>query len=227
MAPGGVVYHVLNRSVRQDRIFDDDGDYLAFEEVLCQAHERTGMPLLAYCIMPNHWHLVVRPRKEGELSQYMRWLTVTHTQRWHASRGSAGSRPLYQGRFRSFPVQEDDHFLLLCQYVERNPVRAGLVTRATAWRWSSAGGGREAKPWLTSREQWPVPAPADWVKWLGASGDRAELEAMRRSVIRGAPFGDDRWTTRTARRLSLQSSLRAPHRPKAVGKKDLPTKDPK
>lgn len=217
---------MLNRAVGQNRIFDDEEDYLAFETVLSQAHERTGTRLLAYCIMPNHWHLVLRPRKEGELSHYMRWLTVTHTQRWHAGRGSAGTGPLYQGRFRSFPVQEDSHLLLLCRYVERNPIRAGLVTRATAWRWSSAG-GTQAKPWLTPREEWPVPAPANWLKWLAAPGNQAELEAMRRSVKRGAPFGDERWTSRMAQKLSLQSSLRAPHRPKAVPKQELPTKKTK
>ena len=134
VAAGGVVYHVLNRAVGRNRIFDDEGDYLAFEKVLLQAHGCSAMPLLAYCVMPNHWHLVVSPRKDGELSHYLRWLSVTHTQRWHARRGSAGTGPLYQGRFKSFPIQEDKHFLLVCRYVERNPVRAGLSTKAAGWR---------------------------------------------------------------------------------------------
>jgi len=220
VAPGGVVYHVLNRAVGRNRIFDDEGDYLAFEKVLLQAHMRTSTPLLAYCLMPNHWHLVLWPPKDGELSQYMRWLTVTHTQRWHAHRGTAGTGPLYQGRFKSFPIQEDRHFLLACRYVERNPVRAGLATKASAWRWSSAagGGGTQAKPWLTPRKDWPVPAPADWARWVDAPGNQTELAALRRAAQRGAPFGDDRWTALTAKRLSLQSSLRAPHRPKNTRK---------
>jgi len=222
VAAGGIVYHVLNRAVGRNRIFRKDGDYTAFEKALRQAHERTGTRLLAYCVMPNHWHLVLWPREDGELSQYIRWLSVTHTQRWHAHHHSAGTGPLYQGRFKSFPIQDDRHFLIACRYVERNPVRAGLVTRASDWRWSSAAGGAgTAKPWLTPREDWPLPAPADWETWVNAPGTQAELEALRRSVVRGAPFGDDRWTKRTAKRLSLESSLRPPHRPKTVRK---PTK---
>src|SRR5947199_244179 len=82
---GGYVYHVLNRGNGRCTIFEKDGDYAAFERVLEQALERVaGMRLLAYCLMPNHWHLVLRPRADGELSAFGHWLTLTHTQRWHA-----------------------------------------------------------------------------------------------------------------------------------------------
>jgi putative transposase len=80
--------------------------------------------------MPNHWHLVLWPRKKGELSEFMRWLTVTHTQRWHASHRTSGTGPLYQGRFKSFPIEDDDHLLAVVRYVERNALRAKLVARA-------------------------------------------------------------------------------------------------
>jgi hypothetical protein len=88
------------------------------------------MRLLAYCLMPNHFHLLVWPRADGDLSQFLRWLTVTHTQRWHAHHRTAGTGHLYQGRFKSFPVQSDEHFLTVCRYVERNALRANLVGRA-------------------------------------------------------------------------------------------------
>ena len=126
-AQGGYVYHVLNRANARMRIFDDDADYLAFEKVLAEAVERTETRLLAYCLMPNHWHLVVWPRKDGELSRFVGWLTLTHTQRWHAHRHSSGSGHVYQGRFKSFPVQEDEHFYGVARYVERNALRAKLV----------------------------------------------------------------------------------------------------
>jgi len=80
--------------------------------------------------MPNHWHFLFWPRKDGELSEVMRLLSVTHTQRWHAHRHTAGTGPVYQGRFKSFPVQSDEHFLTVARYVERNPVRTNLVLRA-------------------------------------------------------------------------------------------------
>src|SRR6266850_1096513 len=95
------------------------------------------MRVLAYCVMPNHWHLVLWPRADGDFSHYVGWLTLTHTQRWHAYQHTVGTGHLYQGRFKSFPVQTDEHVLTVCRYVERNPVRAGLVPQAEHWRWGS------------------------------------------------------------------------------------------
>lgn len=132
MAPGGLVYHVLNRANGRLPIFEKNEDYEAFERVLAQAVQRVDIRLLAYCVMPNHWHLVLWPRVDGDLSRFVGWLTLTHTQRWHAHRHTTGSGHLYQGRFKSFPVQTDEHFLAVCRYVERNPLRAGLVSRAEA-----------------------------------------------------------------------------------------------
>src|SRR3979411_599191 len=120
-ALGGYVYHMLNRSNGRLRIFHKDDDYEAFERILGEALEHVpGMRLLAYCLLPNHWHLVVWPFQDGDLSEYLRWLTVTHTQRWHAHHHTAGSGALYQGRFKSFPVQEDEHLFAVCRYAERN-----------------------------------------------------------------------------------------------------------
>src|SRR5262245_49854312 len=136
-ADGGFVYHALNRAAGRATLFEKPGDFAAFEETLRQAKERLPVRLLAYCVMPNHWHLVVWPQRDGDLSQYLRWVTVTHTQRWHAHHHTAGTGPLYQGRFKSFPVQQDEHLLSVCRYVERNPLRAKLAKRAENWRWSS------------------------------------------------------------------------------------------
>src|SRR5438309_1941517 len=127
-ALGGYVYHMLNRANGRLPIFHKNGDYDAFERILGEALEHVpGMRLLAYCLMPNHWHLVVWPRRDGELSDFGHWLTLTHTQRWHAHYRDVGTGHLYQGRFKSFPVGQAEHFLGLCRYVERNAVRAGLV----------------------------------------------------------------------------------------------------
>jgi len=119
------------------RIFGKQRDFEAFEEVIAQAKQRLPMRVLAWCVMNNHWHFALWPRGDGDLSEFMRWLTVTHTQRWHAAHRTSGTGPLYQGRFKSFPVQEDDHLWTVLRYVERNPLRANLVERADAWRWSS------------------------------------------------------------------------------------------
>lgn len=216
-AQKGYVYHVLNRAVARLQIFDKPADYDAFDRVLEQAVARTRTRLLAYCTMPNHWHLVVWPREDGELSAFVGWLSLAHTQRWHAHRGSAGSGHLYQGRFKSFPVESDQHFLVVCRYVERNPLRAGLVERADEWRWSSLYRrqfGDQAAQALCS--DWPVPRPRPWLRWVIEPQTEAELHAIRRSVLRGQPFGGQSWVQRTTRRLGLESTFRPRGRPKTL-----------
>ena len=212
---GGYVYHVLNRANARLTIFEDDADYDAWERVLIDAVERTETRLLAYCLMPNHWHLVVWPREDGELSRFVGWLTLTHTQRWHAHRRSAGCGHVYQGRFKSFPIQEDDHLYTVARYVERNAARAGLVRRAERWRWGSLfrwqRGSAEDRQLLAA---WPLPRQPGWSERVNEPQTELELLAIRRSVQRGAPYGDEAWTERTVRVLGLESTLRPRGRPK-------------
>jgi putative transposase len=214
-AEGGYVYHVLNRANARIRIFGHEADYVAFERILIEAVERTQTRLLAYCLMPNHWHLIVWPRKDGELSRFMAWLTLTHTQRWHAHRQSAGSGHVYQGRFKSFPVQEDEHFYTVARYVERNALRANLVRKAEEWRWGSLfrwqRGTVEDSKLLAA---WPVPRKAGWIDHVNLPQTEGELDAIRRSVDRGRPFGDENWSDRVVRRLGLETTLRPRGRPK-------------
>jgi putative transposase len=214
VAEGGYVYHVLNRGNAKMRIFDDDRDYDAFEKLLAEAVERSEMRLLAYCLLPNHWHLVVWPQRDGELSRFVGWLTLTHTQRWHAHRSSAGTGHVYQGRFKSFPVQDDEHFLAVARYVERNALRAGLVRRAEAWRWSSLfrwlHGPAQDKPPLAA---WPLARKAGWVEHVNAPQNEAELASIRRSIERGNPLGGEKWTQRAIRQLGLETTLRPRGRP--------------
>ena len=136
LAAGDLAYHVLNRRVGRLPLFEKPADYVAFEKVLAEAHAQTGIRIAAYCLMPNHWHLLLWPKQDGELSEVLRWITVTHTQRWHAHHHTAGTGPVYQGRFKSFPVQTDEHFLAVARYVERNARRARLVSWAEDWQWS-------------------------------------------------------------------------------------------
>ena len=147
----------------------------------------------------------------------MQWLTTTHMHRWHAHRGTRGTGPVYQGRFKSFLIQNDRHFLIVCRYVERNPLRSKLVDRAEDWPWSSLGRRRRAgpaSPWLVAMRAWPVAPPRNWRAFVNRPETEAELDALRRSVARGAPYGELSWQRRTATRLKLESSLRPPWRPK-------------
>jgi len=212
----GVVYHVLNRRVMRLPIFKKDEDYLAFERVLGASLGRPDAPwLLAYCLMPNHWHLVVEAGERTNLSTWMQWLTVTHTHRWHAHYQQTGEGPLYQGRFKSFPVQADEHFLTVCRYVEANARRADLAARAEGWRWSSLWARRnrnpELKRWLSA---WPVDRPRNWLAAVNEPMDEPGLRTVRQSVARGAPLGTERWRNRIAARLGLDTTLRPRGRPR-------------
>ena len=215
LAAGDLAYHVLNRRVGRLRLFDKPADYAAFENVLAEAHDRTHIRIAAYCLMPNHWHLVLWPRHDGDLSEVLHWITVTHTQRWHAHHHTTGTGPVYQGRFKSFPVQTDEHFLTVARYVERNALRAKLVDRAEDWQWSSlwrrAQGAAKLTTWLST---WPVERPPDWVARVNRPQTATELEALRLSVQRGRPFGEDGWVRRMAKRFGMESTLRPRGRPK-------------
>jgi putative transposase len=165
--------------------------------------------------MPNHWHLVVWPKKDGELSRFVGWLTLTHTQRWHAYRGSTGSGHVYQGRFKSFPIQQDEHYYSVARYVERNAMRAKLVRRAEQWRWGSLyrwmRGTAEDRALLAA---WPLARRPGWVDHVNQPQTELELAAIQRSVNRGCPFGDSSWIERAVRRLGLESTMRPHGRPK-------------
>lgn len=214
-ATGGIVYHVLNRGVGRMDLFEDDADYRSFERVLTQAKRRLDCRVLCYCLMPNHWHLCLWPREDGDLSEFMRWLTVTHTQRWHAHHHTAGTGPIYQGRFKCFPVQSDAHFLVVARYVERNALRANLVKRAEDWRWSSLWRRRHGS--VEDRRllnRWPVQMPRQWLRRVNQPETLQEMDALRRCVKRGQPLGGDRWRVRMAAILGLESAMSPIGRPR-------------
>ncbi len=131
------IYHALNRGNAKSSIFKNDADFNAFERILAEGLERYPCQILAYQLMSNHGHFVLRPVENGAMSNFLRWVTLTHTQRYHAQYGTSGEGYVYQGRFKSFPIQDDDHFFVVARYVERNAVRAKLVDRAEQWRWGS------------------------------------------------------------------------------------------
>jgi putative transposase len=140
------------------------------------------------------------------------YTTKTHSQRWHATRGSAGAGHLYQGRYKSFLVQADDHLLAVCRYVERNPLRARLVRRAEAWRWGSFW-RRERGHGLALLADWPLPRPGDWRDTVNQRETPAELEALRAAAQRGRPYGGSAWLKDAVRRFDLGSTVRARGRP--------------
>ena len=210
-----MVFHVLNRGVGRMRLFSKDADYAAFEGILEETLAVRPMRIVSYCLMPNHWHLVLWPEHDGDLSSFLQRLTVTHVTRWQRHRKRVGQGHVYQGRYKSFPVATDEYYYGLVRYVERNPLRAGLVPRAQAWRWSSLWRrefGTVDQRRLLSK--WPLPRPRDWIRLVNGIETEGELEAIRRCVARGRPWGSPAWVESCAEKLNLTFTLRPRGRPR-------------
>jgi len=209
----GGIYHALNRGNAKHDIFFKDADFEAFERLIAEGLEKFPVDLIAYQWMNNHWHMVLSPQVDGGMSAFIGWITLTHTQRYHAHHGTTGYGHVYQGRYRSFPVQDDDHFHVVCRYVERNALTANLVQRAEAYRWGSRFNWLGAQS-LIKLAPWPVRRLPNWVERVNQALSGKELEALRHSVKRSLPFGDKDWTAKTAHRLGLESTTRPRGRPK-------------
>lgn len=215
-AVGGLCYHVLNRGNARAEVFHKPEDYDAFVGLFAEANERLPMRILGWCLMPNHFHLVLRPHDDGDLGRWMQWLMTSHVRRYH--RHYHGSGHVWQGRFKAFPIQADEHFLSVLRYVERNACRAGLVERAEDWRWGSLHfRTRAAGPKILAAS--PVKLPSGWAALVNRPQRESEVKSIRNSIQRGAPLGSERWTTTTAERLGLESTLRPRGRPPKLPEK--------
>ncbi|OGG76869.1 hypothetical protein A3B35_00235 [Candidatus Kaiserbacteria bacterium RIFCSPLOWO2_01_FULL_54_24] len=214
---GDQLYHVINRANGRARIFYKDEDYRHFESLLRHAAEQFSMRILAYVLMPNHWHLVLYPRQDGDLSKFMQWLTLTHTQQYHVRTRTIGYGHIYQGRYKSFIIEKDSYLLAVIKYVERNSVRARLAKTVEQWRWGS--GYRRLKG--TPKEQKllakaPVDFPNNYRIWVNQPDRMADVSSLRNSVNKNVPFGSLGWTSRTVKQFGLEATLRNPGRPKST-----------
>jgi putative transposase len=209
--PAGGYFHVVNRGNDRSVVFRQAADYSAFLRLIEAAQQRVRLRLLAYCLMPNHFHLVLSPNSPDDISRWMHWLTTTHAHRHHLRFGTSGS--VWQGRFKAFRIKHDAHLLTVMRYVERNALRSGLVGKAEQWSWGSlalrlrAGAG-------PSLSEPPLALPRDWAALVNQPHSPAELEALRNCVNRQRPFGDEPWIEDTAQRQEVAISTRGRGRPR-------------
>jgi putative transposase len=186
------VYHVLNRSARKGPLFVDSDDYRHFERLLQKAAERTQMRILAFCLMPTHWHLLLWPHGDGDVTSFITWLSTTHAARWTRKHQCVGGGAVYQSRFKSIAIQNDGHLYWAWRYVERNAMRANLVARAEEWRWSSLW-RRSHLSYDTITTRGPEPLPENWIQLVNTPQTEAELLAFRHHVRINRPFGSEGW----------------------------------
>ena len=196
-AIGGLAYHVLNRGVRRSTLFDGPRDYCAFLNVLAESYDRTPIRILALTLMPNHWHMALWPREDGELTRFVGWASHTHACRWQRVKQTRGTGPVYQGRFQSIPVQDDHHLLTVLRYVERNAVRAHLVERAQNWPFSSIS--EQWDPDWPPIHAWPLPRPANWLDHVNEEEPPLELDKLRAAIKRSTPYGSTEWREKLPR----------------------------
>jgi len=206
-------YHVINRGNNRARLFESSCDYEAFLRLIEQAQQRHPISLLAACMMPNHVHFVVAQECAGDISKWMHWLLTTHSHRHHLGRESSGR--VWQGRFKAFPIQQDVHLLTVMRYVERNPLRAGLVEQAESWAWGSLA-WRHRGAWAGLLASPPLALHANWLAWVNAPQTSEELKALRACANHQRPYGDELWTTSERERWGSRDARRPRGRPRKV-----------
>lgn len=177
----GCVHHVVNRANRRKIIFRKRADYQAFLAVLDEAVARFGMRVIAFCIMRNHWHLVLWPDEKVSISAFMQWLTSTHVRRYHAHYQLTGTGHLYQDRYRNGVCKDDRSVLAVMRYVEGNPLAAGLVKRAQDWPWSSlhlrANG--EGSGLVVNG---PIELPSNWTTYVNENTPRRKSDPPKKGA---------------------------------------------
>jgi putative transposase len=205
------IYHVINRGNGGQVVFQKDKDYEVFVNLMKEAKIRYAIKIFAYCLMPNHFHIVVMPHQSEDLSKWMQWLLTSHVRRFHKHYGTSGH--IWQGRYKSFLIQKDSHLLTVLKYVEGNPLRAGLVNSANNWLWSSHGESIH-KGDHSLIDEVPVELPKEWSKFVNESISEKELEKLRQSVSRQSPYGDSLWQVHVSKTFGLESTIRPRGRPR-------------
>ena len=215
VAAGNTVYHVLNRANGRVQIFHTEADYQHFESLLLEGVMLVDMRILAYCIMPNHWHLILQPYNDGDMSEFMRWVTTTHVRQRRTKTKSVGEGHLYQGTYKSFPIEEDYHLNTVIRYVEQNPLRAKLISRAEEWQWSSLyRRQRNSKEDQKLLAPLPTELPLNYNESVNEILSEDNVGQVRHSIVKGTPYGGASWIEKMVENYNLGSTLRGPGRPK-------------
>jgi putative transposase len=210
VAPG-IPHHVTQRGNRRQQTFFHDEDYQAYLELMSEWCAKYKVQIWAYCLMPNHVHLIAVPETRDGLNLAIGEAHRRYTRRINFREGWRGH--LWQGRFSSFIL--DENYLLACtRYVELNPVRAGLVKKPEAWRWSSAGAHVKRKDDILVQTK-PLLAmiKSPWKKFLSVDAQESEMALFRKHERTGRPTGNDAFIER------LERLLDRPLKPKKPGPK--------
>jgi putative transposase len=209
----GAAFHVMNRAVKRSTLFEYSAEYDAFLALVREGLEESLIRIIAYCLMPNHWHFVVTCDRIEHISEWLKWVSQTHAIRWNLAHNARGTGAVYQSRFKAVPIQTETSLARVCRYVERNALRAGLVTAAELWRWGSLYACCENCHAIPLR-RWPILKPPNWVEIVNQADDQAQLKALRNNIWRNQPIGDPDWQKAVAPFVGM--SMRPIGRPKKI-----------
>ena len=197
-------------------LFRQPEEYAVFLQLVSQATAKFKVDLWGYCLMGNHWHLVVEVEAMSELSRWMHWICNRHVRLVHRENRSLGGGHIYQGRYKSFPVQDESYLYNVLRYVEANPLRARLVSRAEDWPWSSLSKAtmRDGLVEVLRPKLAPWNREEHWLEAVNQPLSLASLDSMRQSVARGTPQGQPQWITDLTTTHGLESTVRSRGRPR-------------
>ena len=212
VSPTGYVQHVLNRGDHRETLFHKPADFCAFLGVVAETASRIPMRILAYCVMRNHFHLVLWPHDGADLPRFMHLLMSIHIGRYLRHYPPISPGHLYQARYTNSLVETGRSVVAVARYVEANALTAGIVRRAEEYPWSSAS-PHASDPERPDISEWPVRRPTNWSEWLNSRTPAEERRRIQRSASRGAPFGGPDWTRRVVAAFDLEHTLRRRGRP--------------
>jgi putative transposase len=220
IVPDNSIQHVLNRGNRRQTVFHNDDDYAQFFSLLADTLDYTPLQIFAACVMPNHFHMVVRAESQAELSAYMQRFMSTHVRRHHKRYGTTGQGHIWQGRYKNFMVQDGVHLLNVLRYVEANALRAGLVSEAGEWKWSTVV-RRYAPDGRAFLSNWPVPKPREWRSYVNYEIEAEELVRLQNAVRRGCPYGEPDYVAEMVERYGLEATCNDRGRERSGRKKQI------
>ncbi len=207
----GVAFHVMNRAVRGTNLIENHSDFEALARILREVLHQSNVEILSYQVMRNHWHFVMICKRIADLSTLMHRFQGRHANNWAGAHRARGRGYVYQGRFRSVPVQTSHSLFRVCRYVERNALRQNLVAKAEDWEWGSLH-ARCNDYYPIPLAQWPIPPPPDWIEVVNTPQTDSELADLRNCVHRDQPIGDEDWVKAVAPFVGM--TLRSVGRPK-------------
>ena len=210
-----VPHHITQRGNRREDVFFTDEDRQVYLAWLKEYADKYKVDILAYCLMTNHVHLIAVPSTEQGLQLVLKPLHMRYAQRINREHGWKGH--LWQGRYFSSAL-DDGYLWAALRYVERNPVRAGMIRKAENYRWSSASGhcGLRQDTILTTKPYWhrQFKSIGDWSAWLAEGDDTEKLEVLRRNVEKGLPCGSEKFIRKLEKVTGRSLQFRPRGRPR-------------